>query len=112
MEDIQLVYRNSFGLAFYWKNRDEKVQVVFRNTGFYLNLEELKEFRQLVIQSLQEACCNNCTQNKRCRSLLLKTPSEKIDLAVNREELAQIKELLNGAIFKVEQSEFLKFSAN
>ncbi len=80
-------------------------------TSYFKN-SRFKNFKILVTQSLQEACCNNCKQNTHCRSLLLKTPSEKIDLAVNREELTQIKQLLNGTIFKVEQKEFLKHSAN
>lgn len=112
MEDLQFIYRNDFGLAFYWKKKQAKVQVVFRNTGFYLNLEEIKIFQQHVLETLDQQCCEKCKTSKKCRSLLLRTPSEKIELAVNREELEEINELLGGTIFKLQQQEYLKYCAN
>ena len=112
MEDIQFIYRNDFGLAFYWKKKQAKIQVVFRNTGFYLNLEELKIFQQQVLETTNQQCCENCRTSRKCRSLLLKTPSQKIDLAVNREELEEINELLGGTIFKLEQRNYLKTCVN
>jgi len=33
---------------------------------------------------------------------LLRTPSEKIDLAISKDELEQVQELINGTIFRVE----------
>ncbi|WP_121666034.1 DUF6686 family protein [Mesonia aquimarina] len=112
MEDLQFIYRNNFGLAFFWKNKGDKIQVVFRNTGFYLNLEELRIFQQHVLETTNQQCCENCRTSRKCRSLLLRTPSEKIELAVNSEELEDINELLGGTIFKLEQHEYLKTCAN
>ncbi|MDR6299731.1 DUF6686 family protein [Mesonia maritima] len=112
MEDIAFIYRNNFGLAFFWKNKRDKIQVVFRNTGFYLSLQELKDFQNNVLETVNQQCCANCKTSRKCRSLLLKTPSRKIDLAVNREELEEINELLGGTIFKLEKRNYLKNCAN
>lgn len=113
MKELKVIYRNDFGVAFQWKNQKEKIQIIFREMGFYLNLLELKSFREKVLESLSEQCCKKCEPSRKCRSLLLPTPSEKIDLAVNRDELEKINDLLGATIFQCEIQEYLKnFSMN
>ncbi len=107
MNELEIIYQNEFGISFYWKNRTEKIQVVFREIGFHLNIYELKNFRGKVIASLAQNCCQNCQTSQTCRSLLLKTPSENIDLAVNREELTLLNDLLGTTIHKLELQDYL-----
>lgn len=39
MKQIDTLYANDFGMAFYWKKDsrvlDDKIQLVFKETGFY-----------------------------------------------------------------------------
>ena len=49
MQDINRIYHNNIGIAFQWKKDVQKgntdcIQMVFRNTGFYLTYSEIKEF--------------------------------------------------------------------
>lgn len=107
MKDIEVIYKNEFGISFLWKNKRDKIQVVFRNTGFFLSLEEIKNFQKNVIAIKNDSSCDNCNYSRTCKSYLLKTPSSKIDLAVSLDELAEINELLGATIFKLEIKEFI-----
>ncbi len=112
MNPIDKIYSNQVGISFFWKRETNvpmpRVQLVFRDIGFLLTLNELKDFSNACIDTKQTQCCSDCMNAQNCRSLLLRTPSEKIDLAVNREELDQIHELINGTIFRVELKNWVK----
>ncbi len=112
MNPIDKIYSNQVGISFFWKRETKvtmpRVQLVFRDIGFLLTLNELKDFSDSCISTKETQCCNECMDTQNCRSLLLRTPSEKIDLAVNREELDQIHELINGTIFRVELKNWVK----
>lgn len=114
MNTIEKIYANDIGISFFWKNQtnqsldNRKVQVIFRDTGFLLNLDELRMFSEHCVQASKTNSCANCQHHKNCRNLLLRTPSDKIDLAVSSVELAQIKSLLNQTILKVELKHWLE----
>lgn len=103
---IHKIYNNDIGISFFWKKEirtiTPKVQLIFRDIGFLLTLNELKDFSESCINTIESQCCSECKDPLHCRSLLLRTPSEKIDIAVSREEIHQILELINGTIFRVE----------
>ena len=48
MREIEQLYHNNFGIAFYWKKDNEiitdKIQLVFKETGFYFTVQELNYF--------------------------------------------------------------------
>ncbi|MBW2961625.1 hypothetical protein [Mesonia aestuariivivens] len=111
-EDISILFKNEFGISFHWKGKKGKIQVIFRETGFLLTLEEIKSFQKKVLNVEAQQCCENCHQSRNCKSLLLKTPSEKIDLAVSLDELDFINELLGATIFKLELQQYLELCAN
>ena len=116
MKHINIIYRNDFGIAFYWeKGKVENgltAQVVFRDMGFYLTLDELKSFSYQVAASIAQPNCQNCPNKEDCRSLLLKTPSDKIDLAISRSELFQLQELLDNVIIRVDTQKYMTFALN
>lgn len=112
MKELEIIYQNDGGIAFYWNNKRDQVQVVFREIGFSLNLSELKNFQEQVNTSLSQRCCDQCKTKSSCRSLLLKTPFEKIDLAVSREDLLNLNDLFGATILKLEIEEYLQFSVN
>ncbi|SHI82766.1 hypothetical protein SAMN04488096_1052 [Mesonia phycicola] len=112
MDDIRIIFRNEFGIAFYWKSKKDKIQIVFRDTGFILNLEEIKSFQKNVLNVQAEKCCSKCNYTRSCKNLLLKTPSSKIDLAVSLDELGEINELLGATIFKLEMKNYVNNSFN
>lgn len=112
MREIEQIYHNNFGIAFYWKNGKEvisgKVQLVFKETGFYFTVAELNQFCDLIEDSLIEnACCESCELKNSCHKFLLKTPCAAIDLAVSMKELKSIKDLVEGSLFKIELKEYV-----
>lgn len=111
MNAIDKIYSNTLGISFFWKKEQQqptpKIQLVFRDIGFLLTLNELKDFSNSCQLTKQTQCCDHCKDSMNCRSLLLRSPSEKIDLAVSRNELQQIEELINGTIFRVELQHWL-----
>ncbi len=112
MNAIDKIYSNEVGISFFWKKEvnacKPRVQLVFRDIGFLLTLHELKHFSELCAIAIQSQYCNACKNVQNCRSLLLRTPSEKIDIAVSISELTQIEELINTTIFKVELKNWIK----
>ena len=112
MQDIHRIYHNDYGIAFQWK-RDikrgdiETIQLVFRNTGFYLNYKEIQEFYKKVQAAQRIQKCKECTSKNKCENYLLQTPSDKVDLAVSKEELIQIKDLIKGTLFQIELNGYI-----
>jgi len=85
-----------------------KIQLVFKDIGFLLTINELKDFSDACSIAEQSQCCDSCIEQQNCASLLLRTPSDKIDLAVSREELEQVQELINETIFRIELQNWVK----
>ena len=99
--DIQKIYSNTIGLSFYLENRNlsEKVQLIFRDIGFHLEIHEIKEFQKHIQSAFQQERCNTCELGKSCRSILLKSPSSKVSIAVSLDEIQQIEDLIDGTLF-------------
>ncbi len=111
MKQIERIYSNDFGIAFYWstekKSPSEKVQLVFKETGFYFTRSELHEFVCLIDDSAKNnTCCADCGRKSQCAKFLLKTPCPQIDLAVSTTELSAIKDLVEGTLFKIKTAEY------
>lgn len=111
MSAIDKIYSNKVGISFFWKKQQvtnsPKVQLVFRDIGFLLTLNELKDFLETCRITDESQCCDQCSDARNCRSLLLRTPSDKIDLAVSKEELEQVQELIHGTIFRIEMQHWI-----
>ena len=111
MKEIEQIYYNDFGVAFHWKKDNrilrDKVQLVFRETGFYLTFSELKTFAKNIDIACQKNGCEGCSMQNKCHKFLLKTPLNQVDLAISQSELSQIKDLVEGAIFQVQLKDYL-----
>jgi hypothetical protein len=112
MEAMKQIYGNDFGTAFYWKRADEvasnKVQLVFKETGFHLTLGELEQFSALILESESRInSCSDCSFKKQCSRYLLQTPAQQIDLAVSVTELKGIQDLVCGTVFKIKLQEYI-----
>ncbi len=112
MNEIEKIYYNDFGMAFYWRKENEtvaeKIQLIFKETGFYFSVSELKTFTCLIEDSFQKnKCCEECALKNQCHKFLLKTPCDQIDLAVSIKELSAIKDLVGGTLFKIELVNFV-----
>lgn len=105
MKDIQQLYYNTFGVSFYWvkegKTLSQRIQMVFKDTGMYLTAEQVLEFSGL-IKECGNSNCASCSLKACCRKFLLKTPVPEIDLAVDYNEYLQIKDLIDGTLFKID----------
>ena len=109
MNEIKQLYYNTFGVSFYWtkegKALSKRIQVVFKDTGLYLTAAQVLEFSEL-IKECGESRCDSC-RNTCCRKFLLKTPVPEIDLAVDQCELLQIKDLIDGTLFRIDLFNYL-----
>ena len=110
--DIYKIYHNTFGIAFKWKissetKRQDKIQLVFRDMGFYLSEREIKTFYSYINQLKGEKACSCCANEKNTKCILLKTPSEKVDIAVNLIELKQLKDLIRGTLFQLSLNQLI-----
>ncbi|WP_146746648.1 hypothetical protein [Sinomicrobium soli] len=112
MNEIYCIYRNDIGIAFQWKrdivkNNFGKLQIVFRDMGFYLSPDEVTDFYHCVKNARQFERCAECRHNREYRSILLRTPADKVDLAVNIDELYQIEDLIEGTLFQIKLDGYL-----
>lgn len=111
MDDVALIYHNKLGIAFRWKrnvpNTDStRIQMVFKDMGFYLLPEEIQHF-SYNIKSAKQFNCGSCNRHRTCRNILLRSPLEKMDFAVSELELEQISDLIEGTLFKLELEDYL-----
>lgn len=111
MKEVEQIYYNDFGVAFHWKMDNEvlkeKVQLIFKETGFYFTLEQIEKFADIIDETCRANSCGSCRLRTRCHKFLLKTPINQIDLAVNKSELMQIKDLVEGTIFNINLLDYL-----
>ncbi len=111
MKEIEQIYFNDFGVSFYWRKNDvvlkERVQIIFKETGFYFTHDEVKHFAGIVSDMFANAGCNGCSFRNKCHRVLLKTPVKEIDLAVSSQELTDIKDLLEGTLFTISLNEYI-----
>lgn len=111
MEQIQQIYLNSLGITFYWEKQEgiipNRIQLIFKEIGLFFTLDELKDFNYLIDESIaKNHCCENCNLNSNCK-FLLKTPLYPLDLSVSMNELNDIKDLVNGTLFKIQMEIYL-----
>ncbi|WP_413999548.1 hypothetical protein ACMDB5_03035 [Flavobacterium sp. W1B] len=112
MKEIKQIYYNDSGTSFYWRKENEividKIQLIFRETGFYFNKQELELFKNCIEESfLLNNSCEDCKLKNHCTKFLLKTPCSQIDLAVSMEELNAVKDLVEGTLFKINLDDYL-----
>ncbi|MEW5676751.1 hypothetical protein ABGT15_10590 [Flavobacterium enshiense] len=111
MQQLQEVYHNDLGVAFFWKKDgkvlEEKVQLVFKETGLYLSTSDLMKFSKEVDTTCDKICCSDCELKNRCQRYLLRTPFEGLELAVSAAEALQIKDLVEGTLFQMQLNSYL-----
>ena len=108
MNDVYKIYSNGVGIAFKWQKDAFLTQLIFRDTGFHLSIDEIELFIEQVQVSKINVPCLDCKLGTNCRSILLRTPSSRVSLAVSFKELNQIEDLLNGTLFQLELNEYLQ----
>ncbi|MBP1838759.1 hypothetical protein [Formosa algae] len=111
-QDINKIYHNNFGVSFVWKEeqpkkKSPKIQLIFRDMGFYLTRHEIIQFQKQIgyVKSIHPCQC--CKSEERNRFMLLKTPCNQVDLAINALELKEIDDLINGTLFHLELTEYI-----
>ncbi len=107
MDTIYKIYENNIGIAFKWTKGAFLTQVIFRDIGFHISKEEIETFIEEIKISRSKANCIDCHLGKNCRSLLLKTPSNQVSVAVSLNELVDIEDLLRGVLFQLKINEYL-----
>ncbi|RYJ39294.1 hypothetical protein NU08_1602 [Flavobacterium anhuiense] len=112
MKDIEQIYRNDFGISFYWKEGNEiisdKIQLLFKQMGFYFSVQELNEFHDLIEDCVTDHNDYDTSGVKRAfDKFLLKTPYVAIDLEISPKELDSIKDLVDGSLFRLHLNEYI-----
>ncbi|MCG2610171.1 hypothetical protein LZZ90_01470 [Flavobacterium sp. SM15] len=111
MQQLQEIYQNDLGVAFFWcKNETvilEKVQLVFKESGFYLSESDLLKFAHELDATCSKIGCSDCKFQNSCQRYLLRTPFEGMELAVSANEALLIKDLVEGALFQLQLSTYL-----
>jgi hypothetical protein len=112
MKTIKQIYNNESGTSFFWKKENDivtdKVQLIFRETGFYFSRIELQQFKSCIEESfLTNRSCENCDLKNSCYKFLLRTPCTQIDLAVTMNELTAVKDLVEGTLFNIKLVDYL-----
>ena len=113
MDDIIPIYSNEFGMSFKWKKftlKDvKKIQLVFKDTGLFITLEELASFSENIMNTLGSNYlqCQGCSKSESCKKLLLNTPAMQLTLALDTTELFAMKDLVEGTIFQLDLGNYL-----
>lgn len=106
-QDINKIYHNTFGVSFIWKEEapekeTPKIQIIFRDMGFYLTYREIITFQKQISYVKSINPCKCCDDKEQHRFMLLKTPCNQVDLAINDLELRSIDDLINGTLFHLD----------
>ena len=112
MSDVYKIYDNQIGISFKWHKDSLLTQIIFKNVGFHLCLEEIELFIDQIQLSRVHKSCLDCKMSDDCKSLLLRTPSSNVSMAVSLKELNDIEDLLNGTMFQLELNDYLKDLCN
>jgi len=114
MQDIDIIYRNKFGVSFKWKKKmfvpEHKYQIVFRDTGMLLTLKEIHLFSEKIHSAKKVALsCGSCPHKNvsQCKNILVETPSSKISFAMNFNEIELLNELIEGTIYNIDLNNLL-----
>lgn len=101
------VFDNNIGISFQWKKNAALTQVIFRDIGFHLSMDEIELFMEETALSRSKQPCLGCKLGADCRSMLLQTPVPKVSIAVSLNELNEIEELLKGTLFQLQLDYYL-----
>jgi ACT domain-containing protein len=112
MKEIQHIYQNDLGASFFWKTEQtihkDKVQLVFKETGLQLKIEDLVGFKSIIEDSIsRNHCCEQCQSQNDCTKYLLQTPIKEIDLAMSIDEMIQMNNLITTTIFKISLENYI-----
>lgn len=113
MEEIDVLYYNSLGITFNWKEcslKDKtKIQLIFRNTGLSLTLKQLRDFSKKIDTSLENPLvCSKCKEKNNCKSILLESCIDELTFSMSLEELNKIEDLVKGTLFQINLNNYLK----
>ena len=108
MDSVFKIFDNKIGISFKWQKDAKLTQVIFRDIGFHISMDEMMIFLEEVELSKTKQPCSGCRFGDDCRSMLLQTPMSKVTLAVSLNELNQIEELIKGTVFQLELQNYLQ----
>ncbi|KAA5823668.1 hypothetical protein FPF71_13300 [Algibacter amylolyticus] len=115
MDDITVIYRNDFGLVFWWKRcavEDyKKINLVFNNTALHFTALELLTFLQHIETSINKLI-TTCNSNNQEQLMLLETPAPQVSFVLNYEDLIGIENLVIGTLYELELNTGLKHYKN
>lgn len=101
MEDITVIYKNDFGIAFWWKRcaveNYKKINFVFNNMALHLTEVEVIVFAKHIetaLNRLINTCCSDSSETL----MFLETPTPQISFTMIYEDLLLIQNLVEGAL--------------
>lgn len=101
MKDITIIYKNDFGIAFWWKRcaleNYKKINFVFNNMALHLTEVEVIIFAKHIETALNKLI-NNCCSNNLETLMFLETPAPQVSFTMGYEDLLLIQNLVEGAL--------------
>lgn len=104
MEDIIIINKNDFGIAFHWKRcpieNHKKVNFVFDKNALHLNEPEVLVFNDLIDKSLNRLI-QNMDEEQSENLVFAETPMPQLSLVLNYENLVSLQNLVEGTLFEL-----------
>lgn len=104
MEDIIIINKNDFGIAFQWKRcsieHHKKINFVFDKNALHLNESEILVFSELIDMSL-DRLIQNRHDNYSEELMFVETPMSQLSLIMDYENLVLLQNLVEGTLFEL-----------
>lgn len=104
MEDIIIINKNDFGIAFYWKRcpkeHHKKINFVFDKNALHLNEPEILIFIELIDKSVARLI-QNLSKNQSEYLVFVETPIPQLSLVINYENLILLQNLVEGTLIEL-----------
>lgn len=104
MEDINMLYKNDYGIAFKWKRCPlehlKKINFVFGKTVFHLTEVEILMFSDFINKSL-DRLIKNTSKRDVDELTFLETPIPQISLVMDYENLVLLQNLIEGSLLEL-----------
>ncbi|OEK09572.1 hypothetical protein A8C32_12780 [Flavivirga aquatica] len=104
MEDIVIINKNDFGIAFRWRRcsieHHKKINFVFDKNALHLNEPEVLVFNKLIDKSFSRLI-QNMNTTPFDNLVYVETPIPQLSLVLNYENLTHLKNLVEGTLLEL-----------
>ncbi|GAB1856510.1 hypothetical protein MHTCC0001_13450 [Flavobacteriaceae bacterium MHTCC 0001] len=104
MEDINIIFKNDFGIVFHWKRcplgHYKKINFTFAKIALHLTKPEILVFARLIDDALNRLI-KNMKKNQNDTITFVETSLPQLSLILDYEELLSLQNLVEGALLEL-----------